>query len=239
MSTSIREQIIAAIASKLAIIRTTNGYATNLGANVDVALPMVDATDNPALVVWGLPEEATHEYGQHSIIMPVKLDAFSTYGSSNTSTVGNAMMADIIEAMMGPTASLPFNSGGTYTIAVGDTITGATSGATAYVQAVSKTSGEWAAGTAAGTLTIRRFVGQLTATENLNVGANLNVATCDGAKTLSDAITLVTNSLAKEIIYVGGGIVSPAEAGHLTVAVEATFNVKYYFRTGNPYSQRS
>jgi len=72
--------------------------------------------------------------------------------------------------------SLRFTSGGTYEISVGDTITGATGGATAKVTGVNLESGTWAGGDAAGTLEIDTISGTFQA-ENLNVGANLNVAT--------------------------------------------------------------
>lgn len=71
---------------------------------------------------------------------------------------------------------LAFTSGGTYQIAVGNTITGATSAATAVIGRVVVTSGTWAAGTAAGFLYFVTQTGTFQS-ENLNVGANLNVAT--------------------------------------------------------------
>lgn len=79
-----------------------------------------------------------------------------------------------------------FTSGGTYVIAEGDTITGATSGATAVVRRVVFKTGGWGAGTAEGYLVISGQTGNFAA-ENLNVGANLNVAT---APANSSAITL-------------------------------------------------
>ena len=79
-----------------------------------------------------------------------------------------------------------FTSGGTYTMAVGDTITGATSGATAVLTKVILTSGTFGAGTAAGRLFFASQTGTFQS-ENLNVGANLNVATIAGNST---AITL-------------------------------------------------
>lgn len=78
--------------------------------------------------------------------------------------------------------SLDFTSGGTYEIVVGDTITGETSAATAAVTSVTLTSGSWAAGTAAGYLTMASAVGSFQA-ETIKVGANLNVATIAGDKT--------------------------------------------------------
>lgn len=69
-----------------------------------------------------------------------------------------------------------FTSGGAYEILEGDTITGATSAATAVVGRVILVSGSWASGTAVGRLILVSQSGTLQA-ENLNVGANTNVAT--------------------------------------------------------------
>jgi hypothetical protein len=69
-----------------------------------------------------------------------------------------------------------FTSGGTYQILAGNTITGATSGATAVITRVVLASGTWAGGDAAGYLIFTSQTGTFQA-ENLNVGANLNVAT--------------------------------------------------------------
>ncbi|MEQ1888652.1 MAG: hypothetical protein ABL951_05660 [Alphaproteobacteria bacterium] len=82
--------------------------------------------------------------------------------------------------------SLTFTSGGAYVIAEGNTITGATSAATAVITRVVLVSGSWAGGDAAGRLIFASQTGTFQA-ENLNVGANLNVATIAGN---SSAITL-------------------------------------------------
>jgi hypothetical protein len=81
---------------------------------------------------------------------------------------------------------IAFTSGGTYVIAEGNTITGATSAATAVITRVVLRSGSWAAGDAAGYLVFASQTGTFQS-ENLNVGANLNVATIAGN---SSAITL-------------------------------------------------
>lgn len=82
--------------------------------------------------------------------------------------------------------TLDFTAGGAYVINEGDVITGATSGNTATVARVVTQSGSWSAGTAAGYLVIASASGAFVA-ENLNVGANLNVATIAADKV---AITL-------------------------------------------------
>jgi hypothetical protein len=81
---------------------------------------------------------------------------------------------------------LAFTSGGTTPIAEGNTITGATSAATATVTRVVVLTGSWAGGDAAGWLTFASQTGTFQA-ENLNVGAAMNVATIAGN---ASAITL-------------------------------------------------
>lgn len=96
---------------------------------------------------------------------------------------------------------LSFTSGGTYVLAEGDTITGATSAATAVVTRVVLESGSFAAGTAAGRVVFASQTGTFQA-ENLNVGANLNVATIAGD---SSAITLLPDGRYEfDIINFGG-----------------------------------
>jgi hypothetical protein len=76
--------------------------------------------------------------------------------------------------------AVDFTSGGTYVLAVGDTITGATSSATAIVRKVITTSGSYSAGTAVGFMVLDTIAGTFVA-EDLNVGANSNVATIAAA----------------------------------------------------------
>ncbi len=82
---------------------------------------------------------------------------------------------------------LAFTSGGTTEIVEGDTITGATSGATAVLTRVVLESGSWAAGDAAGRFIFASQTGTFQA-ENINVGASPNLATIAGN---SSAITLL------------------------------------------------
>lgn len=82
-------------------------------------------------------------------------------------------------------AEIAFTSGSTE-IEEGDTITGATSGATATVKRVQVTSGGWDDGDAAGYLALADQTGTFEA-ENLDVGSSTDVATIAGD---SDAITL-------------------------------------------------
>ena len=75
------------------------------------------------------------------------------------------------------TRTLAYNSGGTYEVMPGDTITGNTSAATAVVVSCGLSTGTWAGGDAAGTFTLQEQSGTFSAAETLNVGGNTNVAT--------------------------------------------------------------
>ncbi|RPI56283.1 MAG: hypothetical protein EHM49_00710 [Deltaproteobacteria bacterium] len=81
--------------------------------------------------------------------------------------------------------SLSFTSGGTYEIKRGDTVTGATGGGTMLVSFVRVTSGSWAGGDAVGRI-MGSHTGAAFQAENLNVGAELNVATIAAAATTDD-----------------------------------------------------
>tara|TARA_R110002096_G_C14661910_1_gene728354 strand:+ start:36611 stop:38683 length:2073 start_codon:yes stop_codon:yes gene_type:complete len=82
---------------------------------------------------------------------------------------------------------LAYTSGGTYDLAEGDVITGATSGATATITRVMLESGSILGGDSAGKLIFASQTGTFQA-ENLDVGGNLNIATIAGD---SSAITLL------------------------------------------------
>jgi len=79
---------------------------------------------------------------------------------------------------------LPFTSGGTTAIVVGDWIVGATSTAKAEVVAVALSSGTWGGGDAAGTFRIRSQHGTFQS-ENVLVAAGTNDATIAANSTVS------------------------------------------------------
>lgn len=137
-------------------------------------------------------------------ILGVKQYAGNVYAFRNNAGGTAAVMH--VNSASGWTAvalgrEISFTSGGTYEIVAGDTITGATSGATAVITKVILTSGTWAGGTAAGRLFFASQTGTFQA-ENLNVGANLNVATIAGD---SSAITLLPSGRYEFDIHNFGG----------------------------------
>ena len=234
---SIREQIISAMVTKLADIRTANGYNTDCGANVKRAYKDFDPDDLPAISVWPKPDiNDDPKYGGRFTVMPVQIELLKAHGDADPSVISEQMLADVIECILGVQWSVAFTFGGTYEIEVGDTITGATSGATAYVAGVSVSGGSWAGGDAAGTLTLRRLIGSFGA-ENLNVGAETNVATIGAAPTGTSPIASTTGGLAEGIIYEGGGSNEYPTGEQAHTGVTVPFNVKYRTIAGDPYHQ--
>lgn len=123
------------------------------------------------------------------------LYAFRDNAGGTACDMYKSTVAGWVQVALGFTLS--FTSGGTYEIAESDTITGATSGATATVRRIVLTSGSWTAGDAAGYIVLTTATGTFQA-ENLNVGANTNVATIAGDKA---AITLPAGGKYYFIVY--------------------------------------
>jgi hypothetical protein len=235
MST-IREQIITAIESKLEEILVSKGYAVNCGNKVFRGIKPTDPDDLPAISFFPGVETIAKEYRKASLSMPVRVEGIANFGDENASVVSEKILGDLIEAMSGRKWVVPFTSGGTYRVKAGDTIEGASSGATGYVESVSVSSGTWPGGTAAGNITIRRKSGTFEA-ENLDVGSNSNVATTTGVFTYQSPIETTTNSLADDIQYTEGGLEDYPEGGDVTVGASALFVIIYETESGNPFAQ--
>ena len=234
MTNTIREQIILALLARVAGIRLTAGYNTDCGATVLRAIKLVDPDSLPIVTVWPGLEESIKEYGKSRHVMPVKIETVAAYGSSDYSVIAEGMLGDIIENIQGTEYVLPYTTGSTE-IEVGDTITGATSAATAYVCGVTLNTGTWAGGDAAGNLILRRLSGTFQ-TENLKVGGGV-VAATNGTITASSSITNSTGGLAESIEYVSGGVENYPGEEDISIGVAVTFNIKYKISTGNPYIQ--
>jgi len=90
---------------------------------------------------------------------------------------------------------LTFTSGGTHEVIVGDTLTGGTGGATAVVASITLSSGSWVGGDGSGLFTLTDQTGAFQA-ENLNEGANSNVATIAGT---SSSVVQTYESVSSEV----------------------------------------
>lgn len=236
MADTIREQIVSAIATALGAVRTAAGYVTEAGATVYRARTAVDPDDAPFINVFAGREEAHLDpYGMSRQVMPVTVEAVIAFSGDTPEADEHALLGDILEAMAGTVWTLGYDTG-TAAIAAGDTITGATSGATAYVAGVTVSSGSWAGGDAAGTLTLRRMVKAFADGEGLKKGGAV-AAKADGAAAGQHAVDRVCGGLAASIVYTGGGPVSRANLDDALTGVSAEFAVTYETVAGDPYGQ--
>jgi hypothetical protein len=122
--------------------------------------------------------------------------------------------------------ALRYTSGGTYVMKAGDTIVGATSGATGVIVSRTIDAGTDAGGDAAGILILKCQVGTFQS-ENLNVEGNSNVA------------TIAANSVA----YLGGTAHEGSAAKAMLVTVESndvqvTFDGTYPSQTPGFYGHK-
>jgi len=235
MTTTIRDQIIGAIVTGLGGITTAAGYNTGIGATVYRARTAVDPGDAPFCNVFaGRETSAPDRYGRSIVTMPITIEAAAVFSGDAFYTTEEKLLGDLIERMTADVFSLSFTLG-TTAIAPGNTITGAVSGATAYVSSVTVATGTWAGGNAAGTLTLLRKSGTFQA-ENMKVSGSVVAATA-GTITGQSAVTRMTSGLSDSILYTGGG---PASSTHIDAGlagVTADFNIVYQTIAGNPYGQ--
>jgi len=233
---TIREQIILAIIAKLADVRTAKGYNTEAGLYVNRAQVNPDWDDKPFLTVFPREDDPTQSYDGTQLAMIVDVVGAQVFGATNPSVVAELLLGDVIECMTGTEWTMAFTGGGTYVPITGYTITGATSEATGYIETVTLSTGSWAGGDAAGTFTLRRQTGLFEA-ENLDIGANLNVATIAAAPTGSRATVTTTGDLADRILYAGGGVAEYPAPDEKLVGINATFQIAYNVNSGDPYHQ--
>lgn len=234
MTDTIRKRIISNVETALASVLQTAGYNTDAGAHVYVARRKLDKIEGRSLAVWPGSEDVARDYGVNVCSMNVRIEALAMFGDDDADEMGEDLLGDVIEGMTAPVLTMAFTSGSSEII-VGNTITGADSGATAYVAGVSLAAGTWAGEDAAGTLTLRRMVGRFSG-ENLNAGASLNVAATDGTISAALPVERVSGSLADDIVYTGGQVVYPDEEER-AVGIRAEFIIQYQTRAGDPYSQ--
>ena len=107
--------------------------------------------------------------------------------------------------------TLAYTSGGTYEIKPGDTVTGATSAATATVVQAPVSTGSWAGGNAAGTFIFQDQVGTFQS-ENLDVGGNSNVCTVAGNSAATAATDLAAVAVVRDAEIVSERLTWPSGA---------------------------
>lgn len=127
------------------------------------------------------------------------LKTIEFYGEPLTSqkiVPGNTRTAVSSGAYQYTERTLAFTSGGTTEIVVGDVICQSSGAVQAVVKAVSVTSGTWAGGDAAGTLTLKNQIGSFSAGA-IYVGAGSDEATVAGNSTAVSSAYPFKNKLAK------------------------------------------
>lgn len=235
----IRERIIQAAIAKLGRIRTANGYATDLGAHIRRAvrrMPPDHAVQGSAFPrAEGKGRPIRQQYGSRLLTMPMDVNAVLRHGTGNPSALSEPLLADIIEAMIGNLFTARFDHG-TSAIAAGDTITGATSGATALVESVNLLGGSWTGGSAAGTLRLRRMTGTFQSGETLAVSGEAS-AVIDGKPAYTGPVKSTTDGLAERIDYIRGGVDNYPEAGKEAAGVISQWRIQYRLANGDPWHQ--
>ena len=228
---TIREQILSKLTTTLEEITLSNGYYTNIGQNVVRGRYDVAPDELPAIVVIAETESVIYKDSHLELSIPVTLEAFVHFYTHNPAIEGEKILGDLLVNMLSTRLSLAFHTGSKEPI-TGHIITGATSNATTVLESVSKSSGSWAVGNAAGTFNIRMpyddFESEIIKNEN---GETLAQTT--GAVTLIPRLNNLTNS----IEYLNGGIVTQPEPGENILKVTAEFTIRYVTLTGNPYKQ--
>ena len=96
MADSIRERIILAVMDHLATWTTANGYNISCGDNVYRARHFWEISDAPAASIWPGTESNEPGYSQHYNTMPLRIEALTTYTTSqNPSVLSELMLADM------------------------------------------------------------------------------------------------------------------------------------------------
>jgi hypothetical protein len=225
---TIFEQIMQNIQSRLEEITADNGYNTNIGSNVFRGISTVSEAKIPFASLDALTETPVGFYDDLQFQREIRVGGVVNIGTANPSQLAEQILGDIREAMEGDRITLNFENGDAE-ISVGDTVTGASSGATGFVQAVSVTAGTWAGGDAQGTLTLRRV------DELFTDGESITSADVVGS-TYTNQIAGVTGDLAVKLEYQSGGTTEYPEDGERVAYTECTYNLTYRNQRGNPYS---
>ena len=238
MTDSIREQLISAFETRLAVILKANQYNSDMGKTVLRShLPAIDGSLCPAIGFHLDDEENLSLYHRmEQKELPVRVQGVAKFQSVTPAEMAELIYADINECILCDQWAVGFDSGGTDEITAGDTIVGETSAAQALVISVSLDSGTWAGGDAAGTFTARRMVGMFQDNEEMSVGAATGQATVDGAPSGTGPVDLVTGGLAEAITFSVGNT-QMNQQDNTVIGAQIVFRIKYRQVAGNPYSQ--
>ncbi len=168
-----------------------------------------------------ITEDTDFDYGDYfTVVVPAGGGQYTQIGF--TAVDGSAIAAGIlgpyaVDASASGQRTVAYTSGGTYEIMPGDTIMGNTSGAYARVVAITLTSGTFAAGTAAGTITLDGQAGSFTS-ETLRVLGNSDAATIGGNSAAVAAVDKSGVTFVRDCEYVDDHLIWPAGATTAQIA---------------------
>lgn len=97
---SIRELIIQALLYNLSDWTENNSFNHSCGANRYRARHFWEINEAPCVSLWPQPESNNPKYGKNYNTMPVRLEALTTYTTSqNPSVISEQILADMKEIM--------------------------------------------------------------------------------------------------------------------------------------------
>ena len=99
---TIREINIQDILARLAEIRVSNGYNTDVGANVRRSRKKVDPSELPAVIVIPGTEKVTAKYGQSFCVMSVRIEGIMEFGANDPGVVSEWILADLKKCILAP-----------------------------------------------------------------------------------------------------------------------------------------
>jgi len=103
MSSSIRETILEAIETKLATIRTSGGFATDVGASVQRGVMVSRLGDLPVVIVAPVSEEAESKYGATTCDLVVSVSAVLALSGRDRGDLVEDVLADLVKCLSGQT----------------------------------------------------------------------------------------------------------------------------------------
>jgi hypothetical protein len=234
---TIREQILQLIKTELARITTANGYHTNIGLHTVRGRYDLFPSELPAVMMIANQDTAEPRLGHSVLSIPLIVEGFQTFPNAYTdysdraARAAEAILGDILTCILSPRVTLDFHSGSREP-ALGTTLTGSSSGATSILESISLSSGSWAAGDAAGTLSVRLPWLNYTTEYLLNAGGETLASTTGSMITIPQFSDLLDH-----IEYQRGGIEPLPDPGEDILKVSASFAVYYAILAGNPYKQ--
>jgi hypothetical protein len=117
MPDSVRQTIVAAVATKLEAIRQSGGYNTDVGAAVKTGLKVGQLGDCPFAVLVPGDDDATIKYGTTVCEMDIQVLAFNAISGRDPYELNEQTLADLIKCLSGQTVGegrAHYTGGGAY-----------------------------------------------------------------------------------------------------------------------------